>query len=155
MKKYMSLDLCIFALFLGACSSTGDTAPESSGNITAESSAPVTEPETTPAPTSYTYVQISQDEAKSIIDSDTPHIILDVRTNQEYDMGHIPGAIVIPVEEITESAPSILTDKNALILVYCRSGNRSKVASEALANMGYSNVREFGGIIDWQYETTR
>ena len=155
MKKYMSFVLCVLTLFLGACSSTDNITPEPSETINAESSAPVTEPETTPAPTSYTYVQISQDEAKSIIDSDTPHIILDVRTNQEYDMGHIPGAIVIPVEEITESAPSILTDKNALILVYCRSGNRSKVASEALANMGYSNVREFGGIIDWQYETTR
>lgn len=155
MKKYMSFVLCIFALFLGACSSTGDTTPEPSGNITAEISTPVTPNDSTPPQTKYTYVQISQDEAKSIIDSGTPHIILDVRTNQEYDMGHIPGAIVIPVEEITESAPSILTDKNALILVYCRSGNRSKVASEALANMGYSNVREFGGIIDWQYETTR
>lgn len=154
MKKYMSFVLCFFTLFLGACSSTGDTTPEPSVNITAEISTPVTS-DATPPQTKYTYIQISQDEAKSIIDSDTPHIILDVRTTQEYDMGHIPGAIVIPVEEITESAPSILTDKNALILVYCRSGNRSKVASEALANMGYSNIREFGGIIDWQYETTR
>ena len=89
------------------------------------------------------------------MDTLTDYIILDVRTEQEYDMGHIPGAKLIPVDDINVKAPSILTDKNAVILVYCRSGNRSKTASQALAEMGYVNVYEFGGITTWEYEITK
>ena len=98
------------------------------------------------------YVNITAEEAKEIIDSEEGYIILDVRTQEEYDEGHIPGAIVISHEEIAEKAEDVLTDKDQLILVYCRSGRRSKIAAEALVELGYTNIKEFGGIIDWPYE---
>ena len=99
------------------------------------------------------YVNITAEEAKEIIDSEEGYIILDVRTQEEYDEGHIPGAILIPYMQIEEKAEEVLTDKNQLILVYCRSGRRSKIAAEALVELGYTNIKEFGGIIDWPYET--
>lgn len=98
------------------------------------------------------YMNISAEEAKKIMDSEEGYIILDVRTREEYDEGHIPGAILIPNTEIEAKAEEVLTDKNQLILVYCRSGRRSKLAAQALAELGYTNIREFGGIIDWPYE---
>ena len=98
------------------------------------------------------YVNITAEEAKQIMDTEEGYIILDVRTQEEYDEGHIPGAIVISHEEIGEKAEDVLTDKNQLILVYCRSGRRSKIAAEALVELGYTNIKEFGGIIDWPYE---
>lgn len=98
------------------------------------------------------YVNITAEKAKEIMDSEEGYIILDVRTQEEYDEGHIPGAIVISHEEIAEKAEGVLTDKNQLILVYCRSGRRSKIAAEALVELGYTNIKEFGGIIDWPYE---
>ena len=98
------------------------------------------------------YVNITAEEAKQIMDSEEGYIILDVRTQEEYDGGHIPGAIVISHEEIAEKAEEALTDKDQLILVYCRSGRRSKLAAEALVELGYTNIKEFGGIIDWPYE---
>ena len=98
------------------------------------------------------YVNITAEEAKQIMDSEEGYIILDVRTQEEYDQGHIPGAIVISHEEIAEKAEEVLTDKNQLILVYCRSGRRSKITAEALVELGYTNIKEFGGIIDWPYE---
>ena len=99
------------------------------------------------------YVNITAEEAKQIMDTEEGYIILDVRTQEEYDQGHIPGAILISHEEIAEKAEDVLTDKNQLILVYCRSGRRSKIAAEALVELGYTNIKEFGGIIDWPYET--
>lgn len=101
-----------------------------------------------------TYTSIPASEAKALMDSETDYIILDVRTEKEYADGHIPDAILIPDYEIAERAENELTDKSQLILVYCRSGRRSKNAAEKLAEMGYSNVKEFGGIIEWGYETT-
>ena len=98
------------------------------------------------------YVNITAEEAKQIMDTEEGYIILDVRTQEEYDQGHIPGAIVIPHEEIEEKAEDVLTDKDQLILVYCLSGRRSKLAAEALVELGYTNIKEFGGIIDWPYE---
>ena len=98
------------------------------------------------------YVSITAEEAKRIMDSEEGYIILDVRTQEEYDQGHIPGAVVISHEEIAEKAEEVLTDKDQLILVYCRSGRRSKIAAEALVELGYTNIREFGGILDWPYE---
>ena len=97
-------------------------------------------------------MNITAEEAKRIMDSEEGYIILDVRTQEEYDDGHIPGAIVISHEEIVEKAEKVLTDKDQLILVYCRSGRRSKIAAEALVKLGYTNILEFGGIIDWPYE---
>ncbi len=101
------------------------------------------------------YTQITQEEAKRIMDSGEKHIVLDVREQDEFDEGHIPGAILIPYTEIEDKAEEMLPDKDAQILVYCRSGRRSKIASESLANLGYTNVKEFGGIIDWSYEVEK
>ena len=98
------------------------------------------------------YVNITAEEAKQIMDSEEGYIILDVRTQEEYDQGHIPGAILIPDTEIEATAEEVLTDKDQLLLVYCRSGRRSKLASEILVELGYTNIKEFGGIIDWPYE---
>ena len=98
------------------------------------------------------YMNITAEEVKQIMDSEEGYIILDVRTQEEYDQGHIPGAIQISHEEIAEKAEEVLTDKDQLILVYCRSGRRSKLAAEALVELGYTNIKEFGGIIDWPYE---
>ena len=100
-----------------------------------------------------TYRQIDMDEAITMMEEESGYIILDVRTPEEFADKHIPGAINIPNETIgTEEIPE-LPDKDQLILVYCRSGNRSKQASEKLAALGYTNIVEFGGINDWPGET--
>ena len=104
---------------------------------------------------SATYEQISGSEAKALMDSESGYIIIDARTKSEFDEGHISGAILIPEYEIAERAENELLDKNQLILVYCRSGRRSKIAAEELVKLGYTNVKEFGGIIDWEYETVK
>lgn len=101
------------------------------------------------------YEQISGEQAKNIMDTETDYIIIDARTQEEFEEGHIEGAILIPEYEIGERAEKELSDKDQLILVYCRSGRRSKIASQALADLGYTNVKEFGGIIDWQYEIVK
>lgn len=101
------------------------------------------------------YEQITADEAKKIMDNGEEYILLDVREQDEFDEGHIPGSILIPYTEIDQKAEEILPDKDKQILVYCRSGRRSKIASESLARLGYTNVKEFGGIIDWPYETEK
>ena len=101
------------------------------------------------------YEQISGAEAKALMDSESGYIIIDARTQEEYDQGHIPGAILIPEYEIADRAENELPDKDQLILVYCRSGRRSKIAAEELVKLGYTNVKEFGGIIDWEYEIVK
>jgi rhodanese-related sulfurtransferase len=101
------------------------------------------------------YEQITAENAKKIMDSGEEHIILDTREQDEFDEGHIPGAILIPYTEIENKAEEMITDKDKLILVYCRSGRRSKIAAESLAKLGYTNVKEFGGIIDWPYEVEK
>ena len=104
---------------------------------------------------SATYEQIGGAEAKALMDSESGYIILDAREQDEYDEGHIPGAILIPYGEIADRAEKELPDKDQLILVYCRSGRRSKIAAEELVKLGYTNVKEFGGIIDWEYEIVK
>jgi len=101
------------------------------------------------------YEQISQEEAKALMESETDYVILDVRTEEEFAEGYIAGAILIPDYEIKEKAESMLPDKDQLILVYCRSGRRSKLAASELVTLGYTNVKEFGGIIDWRYGIVR
>ena len=101
------------------------------------------------------YQQITQEEAKTIMDSEEKFIILDVREQEEFDAGHIPGAILLPYTEIENKAEKILPDKTAQILDYCRSGRRSKIAAEGLARLGYTNVKEFGGINDWKYDIVK
>ena len=104
---------------------------------------------------SATYEQISGAEARALMDSESGYIIIDARTQSEYDEGHIPNAILIPEYEIADRAEKELTNKNQLILVYCRSGRRSKIAAEELVKLGYTNIKEFGGIIDWEYDIVK
>lgn len=101
------------------------------------------------------YSQITQDEAKQMMELDDGHVIVDVRREDEYAQGHIPGAILIPNESIRDTPPKELPDYDQIILVYCRSGRRSKEASQKLADLGYSHVYEFGGIIDWTGEVVK
>ena len=101
------------------------------------------------------YKQISAKEAYNIMGSEEDVIILDVREQDEFDEGHIPGALLLPYTEIIDRAEDVLPDKDKLILVYCRSGRRSKIAADSLVSLGYTNVMEFGGIIDWPYETVK
>ncbi len=98
------------------------------------------------------YMQISEDEAIEFMEENTGYIILDVRTEEEFAQKHIPGAINIPNEEIGKDEIAELPDKEQIIMVYCRSGNRSKQAAKKLVEMGYTNVVEFGGINNWQGE---
>lgn len=102
-----------------------------------------------------TYEQITAKQAKKLMDTETDYIILDTRTEEEFAEAHIENAILIPHYEIADRAEKELPDKGQLILVYCRSGNRSKQASQVLAELGYTNVKEFGGIIDWEYGTVK
>ena len=133
----LTISLSLFGLCSCGDKNTGDTTTKNS------------EENTTAL---ITYEQISQDEAKRIMDTEEDFVIIDARTQSEFDEGHIEGAILIPEYEITERAEKEIPEKDTLILVYCRSGRRSKIASEALVKLGYTNVKEFGGIIDWQYE---
>ena len=99
--------------------------------------------------------RISAKQAKTMMEEAAPYILLDVRTEAEFQEGHIKGAILIPDYELSSRAKNELLDKNGVILVYCRSGNRSRGAANLLAGMGYTNVYDFGGIINWPYEIIR
>ena len=148
MKKCMILAL-LTVILLTAC---GQNTPDGSIAASTPSSQNPGSTTATTQKTEATYVSITAQEAKQIMDTQTGYIILDTRTQAEYDEGHIPGAIVISHDEILEKAESVLTDKDQLILVYCRSGRRSKLAAADLVKLGYTNIKEFGGIIDWPYE---
>lgn len=148
MKKLKGL-IILLAISLTLFSScSGDMNNENSENTTAIT----TENSTS---NTFSYEQISGEEAKRLMDSEKDFVIVDARTVEEFNEGHIEGAVLIPEYEISERAENELPDKNQLILVYCRSGRRSKIAAQALADLGYTNVKEFGGIIDWQYEIVK
>ena len=99
-----------------------------------------------------TYQQITQEEAKNMMDTQEA-IVLDVREQDEFDAGHIPGAVLLPVGTITkDAATAVIPELDSVVLVYCRSGNRSKKASQALVDLGYTGIYEFGGINTWPYE---
>ena len=98
---------------------------------------------------------ITPEEAKAMMDGEEEVLVVDVRTREEYDSGHIPGAVLVVNEEIGSEPPQELPDKNQPLLLYCRSGRRSKEAAEKLAELGYTQVYEFGGIQDWPYEVAR
>lgn len=147
LKNYIAVSLVLwFSVLFIACSGTEST--DLLTNNVNESSEDITQNDLKPE-----YEQISQSEAKNLIDNESRYIILDVRRLDEFEEKHIPGAICVPVETIEDEPPKELPDKDQLILVYCRSGGRSKDASKKLAEMGYTNIKEFGGIIDWEYET--
>ena len=129
MKRILPLFLLLLLLLTGCGGNTSNTSSESN------------------------YQQISQEEAKEMMDTQDV-IILDVREQDEYDSGHIPGAVLLPVGTIDEeTAAEVIPEKDSTVLVYCRSGNRSKTASSALAELGYTNIYEFGGINTWPYAT--
>lgn len=129
MKRIILLSVLLLALLCGC-------APQNEGEIE-----------------EMTYIQITMDKAIEMMESESNYIILDVRTFEEYNERHIPGAICVPNESIGTEPIDELPQKDQLILVYCRSGRRSKEAAEKLAAMGYSNIYEFGGILDWTGET--
>ena len=122
------------------------------GNGTSSSESTQSEVQTTTDSSAATYQQITQEKAKEMMQAEDGHIIVDVRRQDEYDSGHIPGAILIPNESIGTEQPKELPDLDQVILIYCRSGRRSKEASQKLADMGYTHIYEFGGIIDWTGE---
>ena len=102
------------------------------------------------------YIQITASEAKKMMDEQEEIFILDVREQSEYNEGHVPGAVLLPVGTISEeTAAAVIEHKAPVVLVYCRSGNRSKTAAQALADLGYTQVYEFGGIRDWPYEVEK
>lgn len=101
------------------------------------------------------YEMISAEDAKAIMDTESDFVLLDVRTEEEYAAGHIEGAVLLPDYEIRARAEEVLPNKEQTILVYCRSGRRSKNAAAELAEMGYRRVKEFGGILDWPYEIVK
>ena len=133
MKKSIFLLLIAILLLLTGCSSGSGQMMDGDGMVNSDT-------------------QISQEQAKEMMTRDDGHIIVDVRRQDEYDAGHIPGAILIPNENIGTEHPEELPDLNQIILIYCRSGNRSKQAAQKLFDMGYTNIYEFGGIIDWTSE---
>ena len=174
-KRGAFLAACLMLLLTAGCGSeknrdenvtagsgkdTGRSTEESTGNSTEESTGKSTEENTGKSTEKDTeeddgkgYKSISQEKAKEMMKRDDGHIILDVRRKDEYDQGHIPGAILVPNEYIFENQqPKALPDLSQIILVYCRSGRRSKEAAEKLAKTGYTNIYEFGGIIDWTGE---
>ena len=106
------------------------------------------------APGKAAYHKLSAEEAYEMMVSQEV-VIVDVRTPEEYDGGHIPNAILVPNESIGDDMPEALPDKEATLLIYCRSGRRSKEASEKLLKLGYKSIYEFGGIIDWPYELVK
>ena len=129
MKKKLILVFLLLLVFTAGCSASAPTADT-------EKSSPG-------------FHQISQEEAKEMMAKDDGHVVVDVRRQDEYDAGHIPGAILVPNESIGCDSPEALPDYDQIILVYCRSGNRSKQAAQKLASMGYTNIYEFGGITTW------
>ncbi len=151
MKKKISI---LIVVLLSGLSFAGCTASDTSQKNTDEITS-VSESNDNTSDSKTSYKQITQDEAKKMIGNEKDIIILDVRTEEEYAGGHIPDAVCIPNESITEKISSELPDKDQTILVYCRSGNRSKQASQKLADMGYKNVYEFGGINTWNGEIVK
>ena len=133
--------LAVLCMLLTAC-----------GNGTSSAEDTQSEVRTATALATATYQQITQEKAKEMMQADDGHIIVDVRRQDEYDSGHIPGAILIPNESIGTEQPKELSDLDQVIFIYCRSGRRSKEASQKLADMGYTHIYEFGGIIDWTGE---
>ncbi len=140
---YIAITLVVVAILLLA----GCTKRDTSANAAPDGTNTTNATSTTSNQGSYT--QITQEEAAKMMEENEDVIILDVRTREEYSAGHIPNAICVPNEEIVDAQPAELADLDQVILVYCRSGNRSKQASQKLTDMGYRNIYEFGGIIDW------
>jgi len=156
MKKIAGLILTGVLLTSVGCSSTANKVESTKVESTVSSeSQKDTAKKSDAAKKEGGYTHIDMETAKQMMANDDGHVIVDVRSQEEYNEGHIPGAIVIPNESIGTEQPKELPDLEQVILVYCRSGNRSRQASQKLADMGYTNVYEFGGIKDWTGETEK
>lgn len=163
MKKTMVMALLLAAVLgLSACVPQPQPAPTPTLTPAAEvtpamEAAPAVTPAAseTPVPAAAEYRRIDAAGAKARMDSGDPVIVLDVRTEAEYDSGHVPGSILLPNESIGNERPAELPDLDAEILVYCRSGNRSRQAAMKLVAMGYTNVHDFGGVNNWPFELVK
>lgn len=146
-KKIITIAAAVLlTLSLSACGENNEKIPETDATVTDMEGDTMNEAETN------TYRQISMDEAAAMMEQESGYIILDVRRSDEFAAGHIPNAVNVPNETIGTAEIPELPDKGQLILVYCRSGRRSKEASEKLVGLGYTNIVEFGGILDWTGE---
>ena len=143
MRKIIAIALLAGAVLVSACSAPTTGAP---------SPATTTGAPTMPSPQP-TFQLINAQQAKDLMDQSSGYVIVDVRTQAEYQGGHVAGAILIPVDQIAQMAPTALPNKDQMIFVYCRSGVRAATASLTLAQMGYTNVYDFGGITGWPYGT--
>jgi len=159
MKKLVSL--LMFTLISGLLFSACSTPPQSSGQtdpktvLPGDSRSAPANPVATPAVTAAEgekYRAITPEEAKELIGQENT-LLVDVRTEEEYAEAHIPGSVLLPLDDIKSKAESVLKDKQAVIIVYCRSGRRSSMAAQELAGMGYAKLYDLGGIQDWPYET--
>ncbi len=154
MKRMIVIGLALMLAIgsLAACGTnkeSGSASGGASGSESASAGESASNSESTGTEGTSRYENISQEEALKIMEEEEGYIILDVRTKEEFDAGHIPEAVNIPVETIGDKEPEELPDKDQLLLIYCRSGNRSKQASEKLVELGYTNILEFGGINTW------
>ena len=148
MKKVgMAFVLTWTVILLAACSVPGENPDHAESLSTGSSGISV-------SGQSDAYHKISAEEAKQMMDEEEVTIV-DVRTPEEYEEAHVPGAIMVPVETIGDEKPEALPDEETILLVYCRTGVRSKAASEKLVELGYQKVYDFGGIVDWPYETVK
>ena len=149
----LGLSLALSAALLTSCASSGGGAASSLPMSAASSASSLPMPASSSASAADgTYQTITAEEGKAMMDAGGVTVV-DVRTQKEYDAGHIPDAILVPNESIGEEPPEALPDKSAALLIYCRTGIRAADASEKLAKMGYTNVYDMGGIRDWPYET--
>lgn len=156
MKKIKMAAALIGAILVGTTlvSCAGGPASSAAANSDApQSTASAPAEPSVPQSMAQAYKTISPDQAKEIMMGQEPFILLDVRTEEEFKAQHIEGAVLIPDYELAERAAAELPDKDALILIYCRSGRRSASAAKTLAEMGYTNINDMGGITSWPYET--
>ncbi|MCD7992690.1 MAG: rhodanese-like domain-containing protein [Clostridia bacterium] len=150
MKGTILTAVLICSAILAACS---PAAPREAMAST-QSPPPPAAKEQAEATVDEAYHKITAEEAKQMMDQDNVTVV-DVRTADEYAAGHIPGSILVPVESIGDAKPDALPDTEAVLLVHCRTGIRSKRASDQLVELGYKHVYDFGGIVDWPYETVK
>lgn len=156
MKQYLLLVMLLAAALLLSACAPKQPAPQPTAVATAEptaSDAPTSTPqaERSPAAQKAEYRKIRAEQAKARMDSGDQVLVLDVRTPEEYAAGHIEGALLLPLNTIGEDTKEVISDLNAELLVYCRSGNRSHTASMLLLGLGYTNVHDFGGVNSWPY----
>lgn len=146
MKRWIFILVIALSFALSACAGEPAPAAPSTGGEQ------VVQPE---QPAKATVQDITPEEAKERLDSDEAIILVDVRTKEEFDSGHIEGAVLLPVDQIQKNAADMFPDKDAVYFVYCRSGSRSGVATAMMVELGYQNVFDLGGIIDWPYEVVQ